>query len=164
MPIICLPGGINDSAPLQILLIIRLCLVRTVISPAWQNSGRTQMSPTFGSASRKCLAPWDGHPQLPHDKRRDGGRAGPGVYATRDSAVMGNHGATFAATEERRGAKAVLERTVAVLKTLEWRIGVIRRALEDPDRWSYTSFSKPKTIAGRHVLSQVFLFIARTSP
>lgn len=74
------------------------------------------------------------HPQLPHSKRRDGVGPGPGAYATSDVAVMGNRGSTFAAADERKGSGAALEIAVTRLKTLEWRIAVIRQGTRDPER------------------------------
>lgn len=88
----------------------------------------------MGSAARKCMMADDGHPQLAHAKRRGDGGPGPGAYATGDAAVMGHRGGTFAAADERRGVEVALETTVAQLKTLEWRIGHIRRGIRDPDK------------------------------
>ncbi|CAN0075135.1 unnamed protein product [Pylaiella littoralis] len=79
------------------------------------------------------MTPGEGHPQLGHAKRRDGVGPGPGAYATGDSMVMGHRGGTFAAAYERRGAAAALEMAVARLKTLEWRIGFIRRGVREPE-------------------------------
>ncbi|CAM9536270.1 unnamed protein product [Scytosiphon promiscuus] len=87
----------------------------------------------MGCAARKCMTPGEGHPQLPHGKRRDGGGPGPGAYATGDSAVMGQQGGTFAAADERRGEVAALEMAVGRLKTLEWRISFIRRGMREPE-------------------------------
>lgn len=50
-----------------------------------------------------------------------------------DSVVMVQRGRTFAAADERRGAAAALEMAVARLKTLEWRIGFIRRGVREPE-------------------------------
>lgn len=36
----------------------------------------------MGFAARKCMTPGEGHPQLAHAKRHDGGGPGPGTYAT----------------------------------------------------------------------------------
>lgn len=36
----------------------------------------------MGSAARKCMTPGEGHPQLAHAKRCNGGGPGPGAYAT----------------------------------------------------------------------------------
>lgn len=80
------------------------------------------------------MVPGEGHPQLPHGIRRTGGSPGPGAYTTSDSAVMGHRGGTFAATDERRGAAAALELATGQLKTLEWRIGSVRRGLREPER------------------------------
>lgn len=46
---------------------------------------------------------------------------------------MGQQGGTFAAADERRGAAAALEMAVNRLKTLEWRIGFIRRGVREPE-------------------------------
>lgn len=103
------------------------------LCPAGRDSWCEGLGPRSGVAARKCMARGDDHPQLPHAKRRDGTSPGPGAYATGDSAVMGQKGATFAATDERKGVHAALDLAVGRLKTLEWRIGFIRRGLRDPD-------------------------------
>lgn len=54
-------------------------------------------------------------------------------FLSGDSMVMGHRGGTFAAAYERRGAAAALEMAVARLKTLEWRIGFIRRGVREPE-------------------------------
>lgn len=54
-------------------------------------------------------------------------------FLSGDSAVMGQRGGTFAAADERRGAAAALEMAIGRLKTLEWRIGFIRRGVREPE-------------------------------
>lgn len=87
----------------------------------------------MGHAPRKCMTAGADHPQLPHAKRRDGESPGPGAYATGDSAVMGRRRGTFAASDERKGAATALESATSRLKTLEWRIGHIRRGIREPE-------------------------------
>ena len=76
----------------------------------------------------------ENHPQLAHAKRLTGESPGPGAYAIGDSSVMANRGGTFRAVDERNGAVAALEMAVGRLRTLEWRIGFIRRGLKEPER------------------------------
>eukprot|EP00903_Cladosiphon_okamuranus_P018120 g16675.t1 len=108
-------------------------------------------SGTMGSAARKCMTPGEGHPQLAHAKRREGGGPGPGAYATGDSAVMGHRGGTFAAQDERRGAASALETAVCRLKTLEWRIDFTRRGLREPQGLRPGQELLVKTQSGREL-------------